>query len=42
MRNNVTQKEPRRSYRDLRVYQAAMDAAMRIFELTKKFPAEEK
>jgi four helix bundle protein len=26
----------------LRVYQAALDAAMRIFELTKKFPSEEK
>lgn len=31
-----------RSYKDLRVYQLAMDAAMRIFELTKKFPKEEK
>ncbi|MCI0488635.1 MAG: four helix bundle protein [Blastocatellia bacterium] len=31
-----------RSYKELRVYQAAMDAAMRIFELTKRFPAEEK
>ncbi|MBI3922678.1 MAG: four helix bundle protein [Armatimonadetes bacterium] len=31
-----------RSYRELRVYQEAMDAAMRIFELTKTFPAEEK
>jgi len=31
-----------RSYRELRVYQAAMDAAMRIFELSKRFPAEEK
>jgi four helix bundle protein len=29
-------------YRELRVYQAAMEAAMRIFELTKRFPAEEK
>jgi 23S rRNA-intervening sequence protein len=35
-------KEKIRSYNDLRVYQAAMDAAMRIFELTKAFPAEEK
>src|SRR6185369_11149258 len=26
----------------LRVYQAAMDAAMRIFEMTKTFPREEK
>lgn len=31
-----------RSYRDLRVYQAAMDAAMRIFELSKRFPPEER
>src|SRR5215510_3475734 len=30
------------SYRDLRVYQNAMDAAMRIFELTKSFPFEER
>ena len=29
------------SYRDLRVYQAAMDLAMEIFELTKNFPKEE-
>jgi four helix bundle protein len=31
-----------KSYKELRVYQAAMDAAMRIFELSKRFPAEEK
>jgi len=31
-----------RSYRDLRVYQNAMAAAMEIFELTKGFPPEEK
>jgi len=31
-----------RSYRELNVYQSAMDAAMEIFELTKKFPAEER
>lgn len=30
------------SYKDLRVYQSAMAAAMEIFELTKRFPAEEK
>ena len=30
------------SYKQLRVYQAAMDAAMRIFQLSKRFPAEEK
>lgn len=31
-----------RSYKDLRVYQAAMDAAMKIFELAKRFPPEER
>ncbi|HKY28277.1 MAG TPA: four helix bundle protein [Pyrinomonadaceae bacterium] len=31
-----------RSYKDLRVYQAAMDAAMKIFELSKRFPREER
>jgi len=31
-----------RSYKDLNVYQIAMNAAMRIFDLTKKFPHEEK
>lgn len=30
------------SYKELRVYQAAMKAAMRIFELTKHFPLEER
>src|SRR5712692_3393215 len=30
------------SYKDLRVYQSAMEAAMRIFHLTKNFPPEEK
>jgi four helix bundle protein len=30
------------SYRDLHVYQNAMEAAMEIFELTKAFPSEEK
>ena len=30
------------SYKDLRVYQAAMEAAMQIFELTKGFPPEER
>jgi len=30
------------SYKDLRVYQNAIEAAMEIFELTKKFPPEEK
>lgn len=31
-----------RSYKELRVYQAAIDAAMRIFEMTKSFPLEER
>ena len=30
------------SYKDLRVYQNAMEAAMKIFQLTKNFPPEEK
>jgi len=30
------------SYKELRVYRNAMDAAMRLFELTKAFPPEEK
>jgi four helix bundle protein len=30
------------SYRDLNVYKKAFEFAMRIFEITKKFPAEEK
>ena len=30
------------SHKELRVYKAAMDAAMRIFEITKGFPAEER
>ena len=31
-----------RSFRDLKVWQKAMDAAMRVFELSKRFPVEEK
>lgn len=31
-----------RGFRDLRVYQAAIESAMEIFEITKTFPAEEK
>jgi four helix bundle protein len=31
-----------KSYKELRVYQGAMNAAMEIFELTKSFPPEEK
>lgn len=31
-----------RSFRELKVWQRAMDAAMGVFEVTKRFPAEEK
>ena len=31
-----------RSYKELRVYKMAMAAAMKIFELSKRFPPEEK
>jgi four helix bundle protein len=31
-----------KSHKELRVYQAAIDAAMRIFEITKRFPHEER
>ena len=31
-----------KSYKDLRVYNNAMEAAMKIFEITKTFPPEEK
>ena len=31
-----------RSYKELRVYQMAMAAAMKIFELSKRFPPEER
>lgn len=31
-----------RSFRELRVYQIAMDAAMEIFQISKGFPPEEK
>ena len=31
-----------RSYKELRVHQSAIDAAMRIFEITKRFPSEER
>ena len=30
------------TFRDLRVYQAAMELAMDIFQLSKNFPVEEK
>lgn len=31
-----------RSYKDLRVYQNSVEAAMKIFEITKGFPVEER
>lgn len=31
-----------RNYKDLKAYQAAMEAAMEIFHITKSFPSEEK
>jgi four helix bundle protein len=31
-----------RSYKELRVYQVAMDSAMEIYSLTRTFPAEER
>jgi four helix bundle protein len=36
------QKANIRHFRELEVYQLAMNSAMRIFELSKQFPAEEK
>jgi four helix bundle protein len=30
------------SYRNLRVYQGAMDAAMRVFDISKSFPPDER
>ena len=35
-------KTPIKSHKDLRVYQMAFEAAMQIFESSKKFPPEEK
>ncbi|MCC5634502.1 four helix bundle protein [Nostoc sp. CHAB 5844] len=36
------EKEPIKNHQDLKVYQMAFDAAMKIFELSKKFPIEER
>lgn len=36
------EKEPIQSYRELDVYKLAMEGALRVFELTRRFPAEEK
>ncbi len=36
------EKEPIKSHKDLRVYKLAFDVAMKIFEVSKKFPVEER
>jgi len=36
------EKEPIKNHQDLKVYQMAFDGAMKIFELSKKFPVEER
>ncbi len=33
---------PAKDYRELRVYQLAFETALRIFEISKRFPSEEK
>lgn len=38
----MNQKKPIQSHRDLEVYQLAFEVAMQIFELSKKFPIEER
>ena len=38
----MNRKKDIKHFRDLEVYRRAFDAAMRIFQLTKGFPAEEK
>lgn len=37
-----SQKAPIRSYRDLNVWQKAMDLTVRTYEITRRFPSEEK
>ena len=39
---NSKMAESIKSYRELRVYKAAINTAMEIFEMTKKFPSEER
>ena len=38
----MLEREPIKSHKDLRVYQMAFDAAMKIFEVSKNFPLEER
>src|SRR5213083_14041 len=40
-RDGKSPKKPVRHFRDLDVYQNALAAGLRVYELTKKFPAEE-
>jgi four helix bundle protein len=35
-------RKPVQSHRELEVYQMAFDATMQVFELSKKFPGEER
>src|SRR5213596_776340 len=41
-RDGKSPKKPVRHFRDLDVYQNALAAGLRVYELTKKFPAEER
>ena len=41
-RNDEMVRKPIRHFRDLNVYQNALAAALRVYELSKKFPPEEK
>jgi len=42
MENEVKRKKDIKHFRDLEVYQKAFGAAMRIYQITKSFPVEEK
>jgi four helix bundle protein len=41
-RDGETARKPIRHFRDLDVYQNALDAGIRVYDLTKKFPIEER
>ena len=41
-RNGETTRKPIRHFRDLEVYQNALATGLRVYELSKKFPPEEK
>ena len=41
-RDGETARKPIRHFRDLDVYQNALDAGLRVYDLTKKFPIEER